>query len=91
MAADLLEEIVAELRAANELLRSAYAVAARDGFETNWPAFRTHLKSALVKQSVLLHNTDRLDAATCTAKTFRLPLAEGPGGDDQLQPQTGGR
>lgn len=35
---------------ANELLRSAYAIAQRNGEETNWEAFRGQLKKALDAQ-----------------------------------------
>lgn len=61
-----------ELKEANDLLRSAYAIAERGGHETNWPAFRQRLLDALVKQSKLLIGTDHLPAAVCTPKTFHL-------------------
>ena len=35
---------------ANELLRSAYAIAQRNGEKTNWEAFRGQLKNALDAQ-----------------------------------------
>lgn len=35
---------------ANELLRSAYAIAQRNGEQTNWEAFRTQLQKALQAQ-----------------------------------------
>ena len=35
---------------ANELLRSAYAIAQRNGEQTNWEAFRNQLKQALEAQ-----------------------------------------
>jgi hypothetical protein len=75
MAADEIERLTSRdrLRAANDLLRSAYQIAVRDGSETNWPAFLRRLESELVAESVLINGTAHVPAATCTAKTFRLP------------------
>lgn len=58
---------------ANDLLRSAYQIAKREGDETNWDAFESRLKEALVKQGEHLNQTSNEDAATCTAKTFYSP------------------
>ena len=65
-----------ELKEANTLLRSAYSIAERSGAETNWEAFKNCLTDALKRQSLLLNDTDYLPAATCTARTFRLPTIE---------------
>lgn len=71
MANGWLESAIADLKEANDLLRSAHAVAERNGRETNWQAFRKRLQEVLVKQSKLLNGTDHLPAAICTPKTFR--------------------
>lgn len=60
------------LTEANELLRSAYAIASRDGAETNWPAFRNKVFDALVRQNMALRGTAHPDAAVVTPKTFRI-------------------
>ena len=66
------DEISDRLRAANDLLRSAYQVAQRDGAVTNWAAFAQRLEEELVAESKLLNNTPHVPAATCTPKTFRI-------------------
>ncbi len=66
------------IQESNDILRSAYAVAARNGLDTNWDAFSRRLEGVLVAQSVLLNGTSYLPAATCTPKTFRLPPASRP-------------
>lgn len=40
---------------ANDLCKSALAIAVREGKETNWMAFRSKLRSALRKQYKLLY------------------------------------
>lgn len=57
-------------------LRSAHAIASREGADTNWSAFRKNLELTLVHQSITLNGTSNLAAASCTAKTFRLPEGE---------------
>ena len=64
------------LEEANDLLRSAYAIAEREGAYTNWPAFRKRLEEVLVRQSQLLNGTVFLPAAVATPRTFRLPPRE---------------
>lgn len=56
---------------ANELLRSAHAIAGRKGEDTNWDAFKTSLEELLLKQSEILNKTNNLTAATCTARVYR--------------------
>lgn len=70
------ERAMASLREANDLLRSAYQIAARNGANTNWTAFSNRLEGVLVMESELLNGTDHAPAATCTPKTFRLPATE---------------
>lgn len=70
------ERIMSALRNANDLLRSAYQVAQRDGAVTNWAAFAKRLEDELVSESKLLNNTPHVPAATCTPKTFRIPEAQ---------------
>lgn len=57
----------------NELLRSMYAIACRDGAQTNWPAVRKALRAELFEQVGLadLNDTQTVLRVTCTAKTFR--------------------
>lgn len=64
------------LKNANELLRSAYAIACREGQDTNWDAFKQRVEEALLDQSEHQHGTRSVPAATCTPKTFRLPPEE---------------
>lgn len=61
---------------ANDLLRSAYQIAKRNGADTNWPAFVKRLEGELIAESVLINGTCHVPSATCTPKTFRLPTAE---------------
>ena len=61
----------ADLTEANELLRSAYAIAEREGDDTNWKAFKNSLEQLLLKQSLVLNNTDNLSAATCTPRVYK--------------------
>lgn len=42
------------LKEANDLLRSAAAIAERDGEKTNWTAFRNKVKAGLKKQHKVL-------------------------------------
>jgi hypothetical protein len=58
----------------NELLRSAYAIAEREGKQTNWSAFKNRLREELLKQAGVPDSTDEqiILRATCTARTFRL-------------------
>lgn len=69
--AQVSRRVMALLRVANDLLRSAYQIAQRNGAETNWGAFTRCLESALVAESELLNGTAHVPAAT-----FRLPAAE---------------
>lgn len=39
----------------NELLRSAYSIACRDGKDTNWEAFRGRLKCELDREHAIMH------------------------------------
>lgn len=58
----------------NELLRSMYAVACRDGAQTNWHAVRKALRAELFEEANLadLNDTQTVLRVTCTAKTFRV-------------------
>lgn len=40
---------------ANEVIRSAYAIADRSGIETNWPAFKERAKRVLDQQHAIMH------------------------------------
>lgn len=48
------QRIHQELEPANQLLRSAYAVAKRDGKGVNWQAFRTNLEDELNRELATL-------------------------------------
>lgn len=43
------------LEEANQVLRSAYQVAARGGIETNWPPFTSRIDAVLKSQHAILH------------------------------------
>jgi len=67
----------------NQLLRSAYEIAKRNGENTNWPAFLESLKKELLKQAldrvgltesdVDVNNEQVILRATSTARTYRMP------------------
>lgn len=59
------------LKEANELLRSAHAIAARNGEKTNWEGFKASLEKVLITQSKVLNNTEHLPAATCTPRVYK--------------------
>jgi hypothetical protein len=67
------EELI--MKEENELLRSAYQIAKRQGSDTNWNAFLSKLEAELVKQAKGdRDNPQHIDRATCTARTYRLPV-----------------
>jgi len=63
------------MRETNELLRSAYQIASREGKNTNWKSFKNNLERALLNQAAVLSSTDErvILRATCTPKTYRIP------------------
>lgn len=63
---------------ANSLLRSALAIASRQGCDTNWDAFLAGLHEELYRQAnVSADSTDiRKRLATTTAKTFKIAPEE---------------
>lgn len=69
-----------KLPESNELLRSMYAIACRDGAQTNWHAVRKALRAELFEEAGLadLNDTQTVLRVTCTARTFRYM-------DDQAQ------
>ena len=63
---------------ANDLLRSAYAIAQRNGEQTNWEAFRGQLKKALEAQ----HEsglTQRAGDGACTCANIERPMVDKTG------------
>lgn len=58
----------------NELLRSAYAIAIRNGKDTNWEAFAKRVRAELFDEAGLADLNDEQTAlrVTCTPKTFRI-------------------
>lgn len=65
------------LEEANEMLRSLYAVALREGQETHWHGIQRALQRMLVAQSIALNGTDYFPAATAAARTYRQLPHEG--------------
>ncbi len=63
-----------ETKTANELLRSAYAIAERHGRETNWQAFRRNVQRELLEQAGVDFPPDEqvVLRATCTPRNYRL-------------------
>jgi len=49
------EQVFAALKDANDLCRSAYQVAIREGRETNWPSFRDRLSESLAHQHRVMY------------------------------------
>ena len=49
------EMMEAEIKASNDLLRSAWMIAKRDGNETNWEAWRKQLDIALARQHTMMY------------------------------------
>lgn len=58
---------------ANELLRSAYQIAQREGKDTNWPAFIQNVERELMLQSGgHPDNEQEVLRSTVTPKTYRI-------------------
>ena len=55
-----------------------YAIACRDGAQTNWHAVRKALRAELFEEVGMadLNDTQTVLRVTCTAKTFRMPQGE---------------
>jgi len=49
------EMMEAEIKESNDLLRSAFMIAKRDGKETNWEAFRNQVSIALERQHKMMY------------------------------------
>ena len=61
------------IKESNELLRSAYAIASREGKNTNWDAFRKNVEKVLVSQACADHtDKDQVLRATVTPLTYRV-------------------
>jgi len=52
------EMMEAEIKASNDLLRSAFMIAKRDGKETNWEAWHNQLSVALTRQHKMMYGKD---------------------------------
>ena len=52
------EMMEAEIKESNDLLRSAFMIAKRDGKETNWEAWRKQLEIALTRQHKMMYGKD---------------------------------
>ena len=61
-----------DLKASNELLRSAHAIASRRGVDTNWSAFLKNVECELVVQASSISGVSTPASATCTAKTYKI-------------------
>jgi len=56
----------------NELLRSAYTIAKRQGVDTNWEAFETSVLRELLKEAGFDSNmAENVIKATVTPRTYR--------------------
>jgi hypothetical protein len=53
-----IERLIIEVKESNQLLRSAYSIAKRDGNETNWEAFRNQVSIALERQHKMIYPKD---------------------------------
>lgn len=62
------------MQEANELLRSAYQIASREGKDTYWEALKNNIEKELLKQAGVPDATDgqTILRATCTPKTYRI-------------------
>ena len=49
------EPLIKEIKESNDLLRSAFMIAKRDGKETNWEAWRKQLEIALTRQHKMMY------------------------------------
>jgi thioesterase domain-containing protein len=49
------EHLIKEIKESNDLLRSAFMIAKRDGKETNWEAWRKQLEIALTRQHKMMY------------------------------------
>jgi hypothetical protein len=54
-----LERLIYEIKESNDLLRSAFMIAEREGKETNWEAWRKQLEIALTRQHVMMYGKDK--------------------------------
>ena len=52
------EMMEAEIKESNDLLRSAFMIAKRDGKETNWEAWHNQLSVALARQHAIIYGKD---------------------------------
>ena len=52
------EIIKTKIKESNDLLRSAFMIAKRDGKETNWEAWRKQLEIALTRQHKMMYGKD---------------------------------
>jgi hypothetical protein len=58
---------------ANDLLRSAYSIAIKEGKDTNWEAFENSVRKELMSQAEINDETDyqAILRATSTPRTYR--------------------
>jgi len=54
-----LERLIYEVKESNDLLRSAFMIAEREGKETNWEAWKKQLEIALARQHVMMYGKDK--------------------------------
>ena len=52
------EHLIKEIKESNDLLRSAFMIAKRDGKETNWEAWHNQLSVALARQHAIIYGKD---------------------------------
>ena len=54
-----LERLIYEIKESNDLLRSAFMIAEREGKETNWEAWKKQLEIALARQHVMMYGKNK--------------------------------
>ena len=53
-----IKRLMDEVKESNQIIRSAYSIAKRDGKETNWEAFRNQVSIALERQHKMMYGKD---------------------------------
>jgi ribosomal protein L37AE/L43A len=53
-----IKRLMDEVKESNQIIRSAYSIAERDGNETNWEAWRKQLEIALERQHAMMYGKD---------------------------------
>ena len=54
-----IKRLMDEVKESNQIIRSAYSIAERDGKDTNWEAWRKKLEIALARQHAMMYGKDK--------------------------------